>query len=332
MTNGKHYKESEEEGADAPSSSLLECRVRETPKLSQNDICKHRKYVPKTLTIAIIMAVLLFLLGAGLIAYPYVSSWLNQVEQDKVSKNQEQVVSTTTKEDLSAQMSAAQDYNKRLNAGRVLVTDPFDPSIKRTSNEEYESLLNISGDGVMGQIIIPSINVSMPIYHDVTGKGMEHGVGHMPATSLPVGGESTHCVLAGHTGLPSAKVFDNLDQLKEGDWFIIKVLGEDHAYRVTSVETVLPEETGSITIAEGKDLVTLVTCTPYGVNTHRLLVHAERCDVPKEWNEKRDTLVLSDPRQYFETPLFILTLIGLTIGISLTTGLMFIRRKRRKRE
>lgn len=331
LVNGKHYRKIEEEGVVIPSSSLLKYESK-APKSLQRDACKCCRHIPQSLTIAIIIAMLLFLFGVGLIAYPYASSWLNQIEQNKVVKNQEEAVSNISKEDLSAHMDAAQDYNKRLQVGRVLVTDPFDPSITQTSNEEYESLLNISDDGVMGQIIIPSINVSMPIYHDVTGKGMDHGVGHMPTTSLPVGGESTHCVLAGHTGLPSAKVFDNLDQLKEGDWFIIKVLGEDHAYRVTSVETVLPEETGSLTIVKGKDQVTLVTCTPYGVNTHRLLVHAERCDVPEEWNEKRDTSMPPESRLYFETPLFILTLVGLVIGISLIIGLIFIRRRYKKKE
>ena len=295
-------------------------------KASEGATAVGRPRGPRT----VVVAVLLLLLGVGLIAYPYASTWLNQAEQNKVAKSQQEVVAQTSPEDLSAQMAAAQDFNRRLFAGKVQVTDPFDPNVSKTTGEEYESLLNLAGDGVMAQITIPSIGVSLPIYHDVDGDGMQHGVGHMPSTSLPVGGESTHSVLAGHTGLPSAKIFDDLNQLKDGDWFIIQVLGEDHAYRVTSTEVVLPDETSSLAIVEGEDMMTLVTCTPYGVNTHRLLVHAKRCEVPQEWLDRQGEQPFVSPTPNMGTPLFALTLVGVAVGSGVVMGWLLVRRRRKR--
>lgn len=232
---------------------------------------------------SLVIAVFLVVAGVCMLAYPSVSDYLNRVEQAKVSQNLKQVVQESKPEDLSSWREQAAEYNERLYSGASYVVDPFDPDAPKTSGEEYLSCLNLAGDGAMGTIVIPSIGVDLPIYHGVEGEDMSHGVGHEPNSSLPVGGPSTHVVLAGHTGLPSAVIFDKLEKLQVGDYFVLEVLGEDLAYRVYSTEVVLPEETSSLAIQEGKDLVTLVTCTPYGVNSHRLLVHAERCDVPAEW-------------------------------------------------
>lgn len=234
------------------------------------------------------LAILLVLSGLCLLLYPVASDYLNKVEQAKVSNNLRQVVQEATPADLTAWRQQAIDYNNRLYSGAAYVVDPFDPDAPKTSDEEYLACLNLAGDGAMGTITIPSIGVDLPIYHGVTGEGMDHGVGHEPHSSLPVGGPSTHAVLAGHTGLPSAVIFDKLDKLHVGDYFVLQVLDEDLAYRVTSTEVVLPDDTSSLAIQKDKDLVTLVTCTPYGVNSHRLLIHAERCDVPKEWLERKD--------------------------------------------
>lgn len=234
------------------------------------------------------LAIFLVLSGLCLLLYPVASDYLNKVEQAKVSNNLRQVVQEATPADLTAWRQQAIDYNNRLYSGAAYVVDPFDPDAPKTSDEEYLACLNLAGNGAMGTITIPSIGVDLPIYHGVTGEGMDHGVGHEPHSSLPVGGPSTHAVLAGHTGLPSAVIFDKLDKLHVGDYFVLQVLDEDLAYRVTSTEVVLPDDTSSLAIQKGKDLVTLVTCTPYGVNSHRLLIHAERCDVPKDWLERKD--------------------------------------------
>jgi sortase A len=232
-------------------------------------------------TVGVIAAMVL---GVALIAYPFVSNWLSRIERDKVQQSYEQAVEDSPEEDLSGELQAAQQYNEDLLRGTNIAADPFDPNkLNSYADQRYWSLLNIGDDGVMGTLTIPKLEVSLPIYHGTNDDVLQKGVGHMATTSLPVGGPSTHAVLAGHTGLPSMVVFDRLDTLSEGDYFVIHVLGEDHAYRVYSIEMVLPDQTDSLAIQLDRDLVTLVTCTPYGVNDHRLLVHAERCDVPAEY-------------------------------------------------
>lgn len=236
----------------------------------------------------LLFAAFLLVLGVCMLAYPALSDYLNRVEQAKVSDNLQQIVQESKPEDLSSWYEQAVSYNERLYSGVSYVVDPFDPNAVQVSDKEYLSLLNLAGDGVMGTISIPSIDVEMPIYHGTDGEGMAHGVGHQAGSSLPVGGPSTHAVLAGHTGLPSAVIFDRLEDLRVGDYFIIQVLDQELAYRVTSTEVVLPDNTSSLGIKKGEDLITLVTCTPYGVNSHRLLVHAERCEVPQGWLDRKE--------------------------------------------
>lgn len=258
-------------------------------KRSNNDALRlaERKSPRRRRRVPILAALLVVLAGTCMIAYPFASDYLNKLEQAKVTQDLAHTIEETPEEDLSAYMQQAIDYNERLLSGSAYVVDPFDPDAPTATDEDYANCLNLNGDGVMGQIVIPKIGVNLPISHGTEGSGMDHGVGHVTNTSLPVGGESTHSVLAGHTGLPSAVIFDKLDQLEVGDYLIIQVLGEDHAYRVTSTEVVLPDDTSSLGVKQGEDLVTLVTCTPYGVNSHRLLVHAERCEVPQDWLERK---------------------------------------------
>ena len=234
----------------------------------------------------LITSIIVLIAGIVLISYPFVSSWLNQLAQNKVSATQESTVVAMISTDLSAEKERAIEFNKRLRDGVSRVIDPFDSNSSMPGVSEYREVLNIANDGVMGELIIPKISVDLPIYHFTTDDVLQHGVGHVVNTSVPIGGESTHVVLAGHTGLPTAQIFDRLEELQVGDWFIIRVLGEDCAYRVTSTEVVLPNQVNSLSIEPGKDQVTLVTCTPYGVNTHRLLVHAERTEVPSEWEDQ----------------------------------------------
>lgn len=280
----------------------------------------------------LVLAVLVFLGGAALVAYPYVSDFLYKQAQYGVVWNQEQTVSGLPAENLDAQRRLAHDYNERLLEGKTVVTDPFDPSQKSVGEDEYGSLLNLLGDGVMGSISIPKLGLSgVPIYHGTSDEVLQKGAGHLQGTSLPIGGDSTHCVLAGHTGLPSVKIFDGLDRLQVGDYWVIRVLGEDHAYRVYSVETVLPEDTGSLVIEPGFDRCTLVTCTPYGVNTHRLLVHAERCDVPQEWLDLQSGLASRNglARVAGDGSLLVYSLAGVAAATGVGIGLLALKRRRR---
>lgn len=234
----------------------------------------------KVVRTALIVA--FFVIGVCLLAYPWVSNWLEEQNRASVMSDYKEVVAQTPKQDLDAEWEKARTYEERLRSGATRVIDPFDPNAIQTTDEEYESCLNLNGDGVMGEIAIPSINAHLPIYHGTSEEGLQKGVGHLQGTSLPIGGESTHCVLAGHTGLPTTRIFDLLDQVKMGDVFTLSVLGETLAYKVCDIQVVLPDESDSLAVQEGRDLVTLVTCTPYGKNTHRLLVTGERCELPDE--------------------------------------------------
>ena len=283
----------------------------------------------------VFVAFLALLAGALLIAYPLLSDAVNKGRERQVIESFSAVVSETDEATLEAERERAYEYNERLLDGRAVVTDPFDPDAERPNDEDYNEALNLSGDGVMCTINIPKIQLELPVYHTTDESVLSHGVGHLQGTSLPIGGDSSHCVLSGHTGLPTMKIFDNLDQLEVGDYFVISVLGEDHAYEVTSIEVVLPDETDSLVIERGRDLCTLVTCTPYGINSHRLLVHAERCEIPDEWLNKGDA---DFPSGYTAPPdkaLLPSVLLGLVLAagiIGLWLLVSWLRRKNCKEE
>lgn len=263
--------------------------------------------------VAIALSVIALLAGVALVAYPAVSDYVSKLNQLSIVQKQDAAVGQQLGAALATEMRASREYNERLLNNRTVVSDPFDPSNQPVSTQEYIERDNIAADGVMGTLVIPKIKVAVPVYHGTGEEALQRGAGHLEATSLPVGGESTHAVLAGHNGLPSARMFDDLHELEIGDYFVMEVLGEDHAYRVTSIETVFPEETDSLIVQEGKDLMTLITCTPYGINTHRLLVHAERCPLPDAWRagDKDAAQDVVPPVSSFLMPL---TLLGVALG------------------
>lgn len=231
------------------------------------------------------LPVLVILIGFGLLLYPSLSNFLVEVNGSRAVASYDDAVASMDDQRYEELMSQALAYNERLAASASGV-DLLEAEAGGGLAPEYEQLLDVAGTGMMGYITIPKIGVTMPVYHGVSEPVLQVGAGHLPDTSLPVGGESSHCVLSGHRGLPSAKLFTDLDQLAEDDVFYLKVLDRVLAYKVYAVETVLPTETSSLAIEQGRDLVTLVTCTPYGVNSHRLLIHAERTGyVPEEGSE-----------------------------------------------
>lgn len=218
---------------------------------------------------------ILFLIGFGIFVYPFANNWYYQNVANNVISDYTQAIDPEKKEEYDKAFAAAQESNKVL-VGQV-VPDVF--AIREgTQDKEYESTLNVLGNGMMGSIDIPAIDVHLPIYHYSTQESLIKGCGHIFGSSLPVGGTSTHAVITAHRGLPQAKMFSDLDQVRKGDKFFLKVLDRTLAYEVDNIEVVQPEETRSLAIKEGQDLVTLVTCTPYGVNTERLLVRGHRVD------------------------------------------------------
>lgn len=223
-------------------------------------------------SLSTIILILVFLVGLSLLLYPTVSDYWNSLHQSHAIAEYAENVANLDNDIYDELWSAARAYNEALlsKEDRYSLTDE--------EMEEYESLLNVSGNGIIGYIEIPSINCSLPIYHGTDEAVLQIAVGHIEGTSLPVGGESTHSVLSGHRGLPSAKLFTNLDQLTIGDTFVLRVLDETLTYEVDQILIVEPYELGALAIEEGEDYCTLVTCTPYGINTHRLLVRGHRVE------------------------------------------------------
>lgn len=218
-----------------------------------------------------ILLVLVFFVGLSVVLYPTVSDWWNQRHASRAIASYDETAQSLTQEDTDAYFAAADDYNARLAA------DP-DAFYHPEEIAGYEDTLNVSGTGIMGYITIDKINVQLPIYHGTSDGVLQTAVGHLEGTSLPVGGASTHCVLSAHRGLPSALLFSNLDQLEVGDTFTVTVLDRLLTYEVDSISIVLPEQVGGLLIQDGQDYLTLMTCTPYGINTHRLLVRGRRVE------------------------------------------------------
>ena len=225
--------------------------------------------------IPFIFFTLLFLIGFGIMLYPVLSNALSQISYNETISSYEQSVSDENSLLYQSMIQEAVHYNEKLTTSSIV--DVFsDPEI--TNSEEYMNILNLNRDGVMGYISIPKIDIKIPIYHGTSSEVLSKGVGHLEGSSFPVGGESTHAILSAHRGLPSARLFTDLDQLEVGDKFYIYILDQVYTYQVDQVLVIEPSETEALQIQDGKDLVTLVTCTPYGVNTHRLLVRGERVE------------------------------------------------------
>lgn len=217
--------------------------------------------------------VLLFLTLIGIMDYPFVSALYNERVQGSVVVDYENHIENADEQILEDERHRAEKYNQWLAESNWTLQDAFFAA--RDESEEYSSYLNLNGDGIMAVIEIPKIDLSLPVYHGTVEKVLQLGAGHLEGSSLPVGGSSTHTCISAHRGLPNKTMFTNLDQMQEGDYFFLKTLGETLAYQVYQVETVEPDHTESLSIQNGEDKVTLITCTPYGLNTHRLYVQGE---------------------------------------------------------
>ena len=215
------------------------------------------------------------MLAIGVILYPLIANYLSEKNRSLIETQHTETIKQMDTSELDAARAAASAYNETL----LTVPDkPFTKDALIKASESYDTLLNVREDGIMGYVEIPVIDVNLPIYHGTEESTLDRGVGHLLGSSLPVGGTGTHCVLTGHSGLAGQKMFSDLNLMKVGDVFFLRVLGQTLAYKVVEIYTVLPEDTGKLTIDAGRDLCTLVTCTPYGVNSHRLLLRGERTE------------------------------------------------------
>ena len=225
---------------------------------------------------AVILAAILLLVSLGITIYPLIANALAEKYRSEIQTKYFEKIEAMDNESLEKVRSDAEKYNALLNSG--VMQNSFSEEALDLANVGYEAILNLNGDGIMGYIEIPRTDTYLPISHGTAAETLEKSVGHVIGSSLPVGGKGTHAVLSGHSGMSDQKMFSDLEELHLGDIFYLHILNETLAYKITGIETVLPEDTSLLGIEAEKDKVTLVTCTPFGVNTHRLLVQAERTD------------------------------------------------------
>ena len=273
-----------------------------------------KKHIPT------ILVVVIFLCGLSLFLYPVISNLYNQYLNNKLIGDYEKNFANTSVEAFRQEKQDALLYNENY----------ADENALEELGLTYEEVLNVANNGIMGYVEIPKISVSLIIYHTVEENVLQKGIGHVPQSHLPIGGKSTHCVLAGHTGLPSAKLLTNMDHLKVGDRFYIHVLNEVLEYQIDDVSVVEPDEVSRLNVISGKDCVTLVTCTPYGVNSHRLLVRGVRVD-SADLSAGQDGVVnelLAVDMKYLLT----FSLIGLLVIFVAVIKLRNIVRKRKMQE
>ena len=273
-----------------------------------------KKWMSRLMTLLIVVV---FVAGLSFLLYPTVSNLWNQAHQSRAIATYTEQVEKLDDSSNKEMLKAARKYNKEL----LKKADHW--KLSKKDKKKYESLLDVSGTGIMGYIEIPKIACSLPVYHGTDEGALQIAIGHLEGSSLPVGGKSSHCVLSGHRGLPSARLFTDLDQMEEGDTFILNILGHKLAYEVDQIKVVLPEEMSDLEIQEGKDLCTLVTCTPYGINTHRLLVRGHRVKYveTKVQEQKEVSKSKTDTR---------LVIAGAAAGVVVLFIIIFAVRRRRK--
>ena len=264
-----------------------------------------------------LLLVLIFAVGAGLIAYPTFSDWWNSFHQSRAVASYAEAVANMNTEEYERSIREAQEYNQEISKTGIRWT------LDEDEKETYEKMLSVGSSGIMGYIDIPKINITLPVYHGIDEKVLQVAIGHIPGSSLPVGGKGSHCIVSGHRGLPSARLFTDIDKIVEGDTFTLTVLNQTFTYEVDQIRTVLPTDLSDLQIEKGKDYCTLVTCTPYGINTHRLLVRGFRIA-----NVNGDAKVIADALQI--EPVYIAPFVAAPILVLLTIAVFFVTGNRRR--
>ena len=272
------------------------------------------------------LPLVLVLVGVAVLLYPVMATQHNNDEQQRLAKMYTATVNSAGPDTVAKERASAETYNNNLESAPIL--DPWLES-QRPDTPQYQAYLHeMDIDPVMARIVIPSIHVSLPIYHGTDSRTLTEGVGHLFGTSLPIGGPSTHSVLTGHTGLSTATMFDNLNQLKKGDVFYVSSLGQTLKYEVNDITVVKPEETDSLRKVPGRDLVTLITCTPYGVNSHRLLVTGERVPMDPTAAAAEEAKALPAPMQTWMKAIIVAVVIILAVVVGILVRLWWTRRRR----
>ena len=293
---------------------MIEQRKKEKKaKKGKKEKRKKKEKKKKRVSFSTIILVLILLIGVGVLSYPTVSDWWNSMHATRAIASYVTEVEALSKEDKEAIIDKARKFNEGLLNG-------VNFNISPEKYAEYANILDITGTGIMGYVQIASIGVNLPVYHGTDEAVLQIAVGHIAGSSFPIGGERTHAVLSGHRGLPSAKLFSDLDKLKEGDIFTVTVIDQTNTYQIDQIRIVLPEETDELAIVDKKDYTTLVTCTPYGVNSHRMLVRAHRIE---------NAASVATPNEAVRIPTYIVVpAVGIPIlFVVLVIMLIYYRRK-----
>ncbi|MDD6644575.1 MAG: class C sortase [Oscillospiraceae bacterium] len=284
--------------------------------------------------IGLIFVILLFVVGIGIMSYPMISAMINNHALAQESRVYYNTVKNMDNKRYRELLSQAKSYNESLT-DNVIITDPFDEEAYRKIGANYEKTLDVDGKGLIGYVEIPKISVNLPIYHGTSEKILQKGAGHLQNTSLPIGGKSTHSVISAHTGMPTATMFDYLTEMKKGDAFYIRVIGKTLKYQVDQIKVVLPEKTQDLHIVKGEDHITLLTCTPYGLNTHRLLVRGVRVPMDKSDDEQTvQQATFRDGYMYlfgYRIPYWVVTIVIVGFVILVATIVFAVVRKNKKK-
>lgn len=292
--------------SDAKPAAQVELDAQVKPGAQVKPAAKHKKS-NALLNVMIAISAIAMIGALGLIAYPTFSDWWNRMHQSYAVAGYVEQTKDMSGAERKAMLKAAHEYNERLaaNGDRWHMTD--------AQKREYDETLDVTGTGIMGYVTIPRIKVKLPVYHGTSDGVLQIAAGHLAGTSLPVGGATTHAVVSGHTGLPSARLLTGLDELQKGDTFAFHVLDETYTYQVDQISVVLPSEISKLNIESGADYATLITCTPYGVNSHRLLVRGHRIPNPKV----PDTTQYDEPGEMTAVAAVVVGLLVLIVGCAL---------------
>ena len=273
--------------------------------------------------ILVIVSIVMFLLGSLIFFYPTISNYVANKQFQSAIGNYTEQVKKISKKDLSYEYNKAVEYNNQLNGTDI--HDPFIPGSGYVLPGNYEQVLNISGDGIMGYIEIPKISLKLPIYHSSSEEVLERGVGHLETTALPIGGVGNNPILTGHRGLPRAELFTRLDEIKKGELIYIRVLNDNLAYEVDDVRVIEPDDVSTLQPVSGKDMITLITCTPYGINTHRLVVQGVRVPYVESLKEDINNSGYMKLTESKKSRIY-----GIIIGIVILVVFIFLYKKRKK--
>ena len=282
----------------------------------------------KNKTLPMVLGILTFLLALLITLYPVISNYVNERYASEIHTAYEEIIQQTDNSALLEVKKQAIAYNEAITPGTA--GEAYSQAALTDASRDYESQLNIAGDGTMGYVEIPKISVNLPIYHGTGNDSLERGVGHLLGSSLPVGGTSTHAILTGHSGMATQKMFTDLEQLSVGDVFYLHILDETLAYQVDRIKTVLPYDTSLLGITSGRDYCTLVTCTPYGINTHRLLVRGTRIAYEEAEVIVEETVQEEQPQSRWEEKYFLGLILGVLAVLILFLAVvivMWIRKK-----